>query len=117
MNEHYLMPTETGLVRLRVASLPRLACRVADSSTVWRRLFLDISVRLSSMAMMSPAQDSGSCQLCQNKICIPVSVVMLIKKEKRKRKLRLAAIMQRASGGGSPELVVVLLSKQAHCML
>jgi len=97
--------------------LPRLACRVADSSTVWRRLFLDISVRLSSMAMMSPAQDPGSCQLCQNKICIPVSVVMLIKKEKRKRKLRLAAIMQRASGGGSPELVVVLLSKQAHCML
>ncbi len=77
MNEHYLMPTETGLVRLRVASLPRLACRVADSSTVWRRLFLDISVRLSSMAMMSPAQDPGSCQLCHNKIHIPMSVVML----------------------------------------
>ena len=30
----YLMPTDTGLVRLRVASLPKLACRVADSSTV-----------------------------------------------------------------------------------
>lgn len=49
------MPTETGLVRLRVASLPRLAWRVADSSTVWRLLLRDSSVRLSKMAMISPA--------------------------------------------------------------
>ena len=51
----YLMPTETGLVRLRVASLPRLACRVADSSTVWRLRLRDSSVRLSKIAMISPA--------------------------------------------------------------
>ncbi len=104
------MPTETGLVRLRVASLPRLACRVADSSTVWRRLFLDISVRLSSMAMMSPAQDPGSCQLCQHETFIPAPVMMLKEKKKKvisnkkkvieykkKKSLRFSAIIMGAS--------------------
>ena len=103
------MATETGLVRLRVASLPRLACRVADSSTVWRRLFLDISVRLSNMAMMSPAQDPGSCQLCQHKICLPPPVVMLKETRQERTKWTLPIDQNgslqwqqpRASGGAS----------------
>lgn len=50
----YLIPTETGLVRLRVANLPKFACRVADSSTVCRLLLRESSERLSKTAMMSP---------------------------------------------------------------
>ncbi len=114
MNEYYLMPTDTGLVRLRVASLPRLACRVADSSTVWRRLFLDISVRLSSMAMMSPAQNPGSCQSCQNKICIPV---MLKEERKEEGKFTLLSNHNGSLLRRQPRSMMVLLSKQAHCML
>lgn len=49
------MPTETGLVRLRLARLPKLECKVADSSTVWRRLLPAAWVRLSNMPMISSA--------------------------------------------------------------